>query len=124
MDAGSPPPWVRIAGAVVGVAVFAYLDSRAMVFFRRSENNPTPWTPINELVTGGPYRLTRNPMYVGMAFLYAGLAFALGALWALVLLPLVLVVIDRYVIAREERYMERRFGPEYLDYKRRVRRWI
>ena len=124
LDGGSPPTAVRIAGAAVGIAAFLYLDSRAMVAFRRTHNNPAPWTPADSLVVEGPYRLTRNPMYLGMAALFLGLAFAFGTLWAVALLPVVIVVIDRYAIAREERYMERRFGSEYLDYKRRVRRWL
>jgi protein-S-isoprenylcysteine O-methyltransferase Ste14 len=115
---------VRVAGAVAGIGVFLFLNAGAIARFRRANNNPTPWTPIEELVVEGPYRFTRNPMYVGMAALYAGLAFAIGTLWALAVLPVVVVVIDRYVIAREERYMERRFGKAYLDYKRRVRRWL
>ena len=75
-------------------------------------------------MTTGPYRLTRNPAYLGMALVYVATALLAGSLWALVPLPFVLVVIDRAVIAGEERYLERKFGPEYLDYKTRVRRWI
>jgi protein-S-isoprenylcysteine O-methyltransferase Ste14 len=63
-------------------------------------------------------------MYVGMAALYAALAVALGVIWALATLPLVLVAVDRLVIAREEPYLERKFGGPYRDYRRRVRRWM
>ncbi len=80
--------------------------------------------PSSALVTSGPYRFTRNPMYLGMASLYAGIALAFGLLWSLALLLVVLVVIDRGVIAREERYLERRFGDEYRLYKQQVRRWL
>ena len=59
-----------------------------------------------------------------MAMIYAGLAVRRNALWAILLLPLVVYVIQREVIGREERYLERTFGEEYLDYKRRVRRWV
>ena len=72
----------------------------------------------------GPYRLTRNPAYLGMALVYIGIALLADALWVLVPLPVVLLIIDRMVIAREERYLERKFGQEYLDYKGRVRRWV
>jgi protein-S-isoprenylcysteine O-methyltransferase Ste14 len=82
-----------------------------------------PWKPTTAIVTTGPYRITRNPAYVGMALAYAGIAVMSDALWVLAPLPLVLLVIDRGVIAREERYLERKFGQEYLDYKDRVRRW-
>ncbi len=124
LDAGAPPVGVRIAGALAGIGAFVALDAGAMSRFRRADNNPTPWTPVQTLVVEGPYRITRNPMYVGMAALFAGLAFALGTLWALAFLPVVLLVIDRYAIAREERYMERQFGSSYIAYKSRVRRWL
>jgi protein-S-isoprenylcysteine O-methyltransferase Ste14 len=63
-------------------------------------------------------------MYLGMAFLYVAFAFALGVIWALAFLPAVLVIIDRFVIAREEPYLERKFGQAYRDYKARARRWL
>jgi protein-S-isoprenylcysteine O-methyltransferase Ste14 len=59
-----------------------------------------------------------------MALVYVGIALCSQALWVLVPLPVVLVIIDHAVIAREERYLERKFGQEYVDYKRRVRRWV
>jgi protein-S-isoprenylcysteine O-methyltransferase Ste14 len=83
-----------------------------------------PMNPTTALVTSGPYRLTRNPMYLGMAFLYVALAFAFGVMWALVFLPAVLVVVDRFVIVREEPYLERKFGQAYREYRSRVRRWL
>jgi protein-S-isoprenylcysteine O-methyltransferase Ste14 len=67
-------------------------------------------------MTTGPYRLTRNPAYLGMALIYIGIALLANTVWVLVPLPVVLVVIDRAVIAREERYLERKFGAEYVDY--------
>jgi protein-S-isoprenylcysteine O-methyltransferase Ste14 len=63
-------------------------------------------------------------MYLGMAFLYAGLALGFGVLWALALLPFVLLVVDRGVIAPEERLLEGQFGERYRAYRRRVRRWL
>jgi protein-S-isoprenylcysteine O-methyltransferase Ste14 len=80
--------------------------------------------PVSSLVQDGPFRYTRNPGYVALAMLYIGIAVLRNALWAMVLLPLVLYVIQREVIEREERYLERTFGEEYLDYKVRVRRWV
>ena len=62
-------------------------------------------------------------MYVGMTLLYVGLAIGLDLIWALIFLPAILLVIRFHVIAREERYLEAKFGEEYLGYKRRVRRW-
>ena len=83
-----------------------------------------PYSPSEAIVTDGPYRLARNPGYLGMALTYAGIAIVSNAFWALVPLPVAIAVIDRGVIAREERYLERKFGARYTNYKRRVRRWI
>jgi protein-S-isoprenylcysteine O-methyltransferase Ste14 len=118
------PTAVAIAGAALGIGASLLLDVNAMRWFGRARTPAIPFKPTTALVTDGPYRVTRNPMYLGMAALYAGVAFAFGLLWAFALLPVVLVVIDRVVIAREEPYLERLFGEQYLAYKRRVRRWI
>ena len=80
--------------------------------------------PVPRLVTDGPFRYTRNPGYLGLTMLYSGIAVLRNALWAILLLPLVLYVIQREVIGREERYLERTFGEEYLAYKAQVRRWL
>jgi len=80
--------------------------------------------PVPRLVTDGPFRYTRNPGYLGLAMLYAGIAVLRNSLWAILLLPVVVYVIQREVIGREERYLERTFGEEYLAYKARVRRWV
>jgi protein-S-isoprenylcysteine O-methyltransferase Ste14 len=80
--------------------------------------------PVSSLVQEGPFRYTRNPGYVSLAMIYAGIAALRNALWAILFLPLVLIVIQRQVIEREERYLERTFGEEYLAYKARVRRWV
>jgi protein-S-isoprenylcysteine O-methyltransferase Ste14 len=144
----APPPLIYVAGLAVGfgleallpgtsvpavvqwglggvllVAGFALLASFNRLF-ARSGTAVEPWKPTTTIVTSGPYRITRNPAYLGMALVYIGIAVISAALWVLVPLPFVLAVIDRGVIAREERYLERKFGPEYLDYKTRVRRWV
>src|SRR5829696_4927568 len=80
--------------------------------------------PVSSLVKEGPFRYSRNPGYLSLSMIYAGIAILRNALWAILLLPLVLHVIQREVIEREERYLERTFGEEYLAYKRRVRRWV
>jgi protein-S-isoprenylcysteine O-methyltransferase Ste14 len=118
------PLGVAVAVGVAGAAIWVALDVRATMLFRRAGTRPLPWTPTEALVTSGPFRLTRNPMYLGMAVLYVGLALAFGLLWALVVLPVVLLAVDRLVIVREERYLERAFGEDYRAYRRRVRRWI
>jgi protein-S-isoprenylcysteine O-methyltransferase Ste14 len=80
--------------------------------------------PVRALVTTGIHGWSRNPIYVGMFLLYAGIGIAAPSPWVLIL-ALPLVVILRYgVVAREEAYLERRFGDAYRDYKARVRRWL
>ena len=118
-----PGVWALVA-AVGGIVLAFLLAGDAARRFAMSKTPPEPWKPSNALVTSGPYRFTRNPMYIGMALLYLGIALTFGWLWAVALLPVVLLIIDRAVIAREERYLTRRFGESYLSYRERVRRWI
>ena len=80
--------------------------------------------PVPRLTTEGPFRYSRNPGYLALAMIYAGIAIVRNSLWAIFLLPLVVYVTQREVIGREERYLERTFGEEYLAYKARVRRWV
>jgi protein-S-isoprenylcysteine O-methyltransferase Ste14 len=80
--------------------------------------------PGPRLSTEGPFRYTRNPGYLCLAMIYAGIAVLRNRLRAILFLPLVLIVIQREVIGREERYLERTFGEKYLAYKKRVRRWV
>jgi protein-S-isoprenylcysteine O-methyltransferase Ste14 len=119
-----PPLGVRLVVALLAVGAWIALDGAAMVSFRRARTSMVPMNPTTAMVTSGPYRVTRNPMYLGMAFLYVAFAFAFGVIWALTFLPAVVVIVDRFVIAREEPYLERKFGQDYRDYKARVRRWI
>jgi protein-S-isoprenylcysteine O-methyltransferase Ste14 len=144
----APPPLIYLAGLAVGFALEALLPGSSVpaaiqwglggvlvvagvalllsfnTAFSRRGTAVEPWKPTTAIVTTGPYRLTRNPAYLGMALVYVGVALMSDALWVLAPLPVVLAVVDRGVIAREERYLERKFGQEYVDYKSRVRRWI
>lgn len=94
------------------------------VRFRRAHTPAPPWRPVTSLVTTGIYRVTRNPMYLGMALIYAGLAMLMNSFTALLLLPVVLLIIQTQVIAREERYLFGKFGAEYAAYKTQVGRWF
>ncbi len=108
------------ATALSGVSLVA----AAIGLFRRTGQDPKPWESTPEIISTGIYRFTRNPMYVGMALLQTsiGIGFANG--WILALVPLVLVVIYAIAIRHEEAYLERKFGPTYVAYKRSVRRWL
>jgi protein-S-isoprenylcysteine O-methyltransferase Ste14 len=118
-----PREILAIPGLILAVGGFL-LVLFAMGFFVRARTSPLPIKPTTAIVATGPYRFTRNPMYVGMTLLYVGLALWLDSLWPLLLLPAALWVVQRYVIAREEVYLEAKFGDEYRRYKERVRRWI
>jgi protein-S-isoprenylcysteine O-methyltransferase Ste14 len=76
------------------------------------------------VVTGGPYRFTRNPMYVAMALLYLGLPPVLGYAWPYLFFPAAVLAVNAFVIPREERYLEEKFGEPYRVYRGIVRRWL
>lgn len=113
----------RLLGAVLFLAGVALARSgeRAM---REAGTNIHPDQPALALVTGGPFRFTRNPLYVALTLLYAGVALLVPALWPLALLVPVLAVMHWGVVQREERYLERKFGDSYRAYIARVRRWV
>jgi protein-S-isoprenylcysteine O-methyltransferase Ste14 len=121
---GSLPAAVAVPIGAASIIAGTGLLGSFVRAFGRAQTPVDPYTPSEAIVSDGPYRLTRNPGYLGMALTYAGIAIVSNAPWALVPLPPAIVLIDRGVIAREERYLERKFGTPYLDYKRRVRRWI
>jgi protein-S-isoprenylcysteine O-methyltransferase Ste14 len=117
------PAWVQWLGAAVIAAGVALTVSFEFAF-KRADTPANPYKPSTALATSGPYRFSRNPGYLGMAIVYVGIALAAGAPWALVMLVPAIVVLHFGVIVREERYLERLFGDEYLSYKQRTRRWI
>ena len=145
-----PPPLIYLAGLVLGILGDRLLhlrtlglqpnirDTLGFIFvvaglltssagaglFVQHRTAIIPYKPASQLVTSGIYRWTRNPMYLGMALIYLGVAILLNSLAALILLVPVLAIIQSQVIAREEAYLERAFGNEYVAYKRRVRAWI
>lgn len=105
---------------VAGAAIMLW----AAGLFRRLGTNVRPTQPTSVIATTGPYRWTRNPMYLGMALIYTAFAISLDGPVALALLPLVLIIMQTQVIAREERYLEAKFGDDYRRYRAEVRRWI
>ena len=145
-----PPPFIFLGGLVAGILIGWLLDIpsfdmdettkivaagallvvgfgiglAAMSVFRRRGTNVEPWRASTMIVAEGVFRWTRNPMYLGMTLVYCGLAILFESFAAFLLLPFVLIIIRTYVIAREERYLETKFGDEYRRYRQRVRRWI
>jgi protein-S-isoprenylcysteine O-methyltransferase Ste14 len=119
---GTPPPVRTIAWILIVVCLG--LAASAVVLFRRAGTTPNPMEPTTAMVMHGPYRFTRNPMYVSLVGLYVAVTLFANSAWPLILLPVVVLLVQRQVIAREEAYLEAKFGEEYRAYKARVRRWI
>ena len=142
------PPLVYLAGLAVGflanvwlpikfipdllawplggvlIACGAVLSGSALLRFKGVGTTVRPDRPASTLVIAGPYKITRNPMYLGLAFVYLGIAIVGQSVWALILLPIILTVIQRRAIEPEEAFLKRRFGAEYISYMTKVRRWM
>ena len=123
-----PTPYISFPGSVgVGWALlalgllFAIAAARTL---RRAGTNVRPGKPSTRLVVAGPYRFSRNPIYVAASLAYLGIAVLFHSLWAMLVLPIVLLVLLRNVIRPEEVYLECRFGADYVHYKNMVRRWL
>lgn len=114
---------LRIAGAAL-LAGWLALAAWAIATFRRIGTTANPAGGSTALALEGPYRFTRNPMYLSLVLLKAGIGLVANMLWPLILLPPVMLVIARNVIGPEERYLEAKFGEPYRRYRARVRRWI
>jgi protein-S-isoprenylcysteine O-methyltransferase Ste14 len=113
----------RYAGVVIiglGLALIVW----AALLFRRAGTNLHPHQPSLALVTGGPYRFTRNPIYLGMAGILLGAAIWMGSLTPFVVIPGFMALVGERFIDPEEAKMQATFGQAYLDYKERVRRWL
>lgn len=113
----------RLPGAVALVAGMALIAWTIRVM-RAHRTQVNPFLPTSELVTDGPFRWSRNPIYLGFCLSYLGAGFALRAGWVILFFPLVAAVLDVGVIRREERYLRRLFGTAYDAYRGKVRRWI
>ena len=108
---------VFVAGGF-GIEAWAF---REMV---RARTSPSVWEPTKAVVTSGPYRFSRNPIYVGFTMVYLGIAVLASALWPVLLLPPALAALYLRVVRREEAYLTRKFGDAYRAYRSRVRRWL
>jgi protein-S-isoprenylcysteine O-methyltransferase Ste14 len=111
------------AGAVLIVLGVA-LGGWAVGWFRRTGQDLKPWTPSPELIFRGPYRFSRNPIYVAMTLLTLGIGGLLARGWIVVLAPLALLIVHFSAVLPEERYLEEKFGEPYRRYKASVRRYF
>ena len=107
-----------LVGAILGLGLYS------VILVRRSGQSENPWKPTTEILERGPFRMSRNPMYLQMILGCVGFAMVLRNTWILLLVPMCAWVLHRFAIMPEEAYLERKFGEQYLAYKRRVRRWI
>ena len=114
---------LRPIGVVIGALGVAILGSGLIGFFKAG-NDPEPWKTDTQLVTAGLYRFSRNPMYLGMVIVLLGVALFLQSIGGLLSVPLAVLLIGRFVIAREEPYLLATFGRDYESYCNRVRRWL
>ena len=143
-----PPPFIYLIGLLLGIGVnrlipLPFLPGHlvwlvggafivawlavmipAVTSFGRAKTPINPTKPVTALVTTGIFGITRNPMYVSLALLYLGIACITNSLWAIIFLIPVLMIVRVAVIAREERYLDSKFGDEYRRYKSKVRRWL
>lgn len=118
-----PPRSVAVAGVVLFV-IAAAIAGWALVIFRKARTTTVPGRTSSKMVTWGPYRFSRNPMYVGLVLAYIGEAGILRQFWPLVLLPLIVAYLNWVVIPVEEGRLTEAFGGEYEIYRGKVRRWI
>ena len=121
------PRTFRGVGITIGstcVSIALTVGQSGFRQMRTANTNINPTQPATTIVTEGPFRFTRNPLYLSMTLLYIGIMFLVNSLWLMLILPAVLSLMYFGVIAREERYLERKFGTQYLAYKQRVRRWL
>jgi protein-S-isoprenylcysteine O-methyltransferase Ste14 len=114
-------PWL---GWGIAIGALVLLGAWSVALFRLSGQDENPWKPTTEIVQRGPYRFTRNPMYLQMVLIVFGVGIATGNGWMLLLAPVTGWALQRWVIRPEEAYLEQKFGESYLAYKRRVRRWL
>lgn len=121
---GSARREIAVIGGWGAIAAGLLVMCWGLATFLRSRTAVMPHLPASRLVTSGPYRFSRNPMYVGLTLTYVGLALLIDTAWPLFVLPVVLSLLMVLVVRREERYLERAFGEAYRSYRQRVRRWV
>jgi protein-S-isoprenylcysteine O-methyltransferase Ste14 len=119
-DPGIPSEALAIALFVIS-GIIMMTTTRLML---RKKTDPRLDRPTKRIVTEGFFKYSRNPLYLSVMLIYCGIAIHANSLWLILWIPVLLVSLERGVVLREEKYLEGKFGDEYLQYKKRVRRWI
>lgn len=144
----APPPIIYLAFFVIGmeldylwpaplfpkplqyIIAFAIIAASGVLIvavfraFSKAKTSIDPYKPTTAIISSGPFGYSRNPAYVALTLLFIGCAVAVDGLWLLAMVVPAVLTIHYFVVLREETYLERKFGTEYLDYKARVRRWV
>ncbi len=119
-----PTPERYWIGGIIALGSFLGFGLWSVILFRRSGQSANPWKPTPQIVERGPFRVTRNPMYLQLVLVCIGFAIILMNVWILILTPICAWLLQRFAIIPEEAYLEARFGDAYREYKQRVRRWL
>lgn len=112
--------WVGYLLILAGIG----LAFSAAVQFMKVHTTLDPHGSVTEIVTSGPYRFSRNPIYLGFVYLFIGFPFMFRTYWGVVLSPVLMMSLYQLVIKPEEAYLEKKFGDVYISYKSRLRRWL
>ena len=118
------PRYVAVATGIAFLLAALWLIFNALDLFKRTSQDPAPWKPSPELVLSGPYRFTRNPMYLGLTCIQIGLGLALNNCWISLLAAFSLLVVHFIAVVPEERYLSEKFGDSYRGYMIKVRRYL
>ncbi len=114
---------LKVAGIILLILALFFLARSVRQFFQ-SKNTVVLIKPASSLQKTGIYGISRNPMYLGLAIVYLGISCLIGNWWNIILFPLLFLIIQEYIIKREEKYLELEFGQQYEEYRRKVRRWL
>lgn len=114
--------WSFLGWALVGVATAITVMS--WIQFGKAKTNILPHKPSSAIIRDGLYRFSRNPIYLTFLIFQAGVGLLMNNLWVMLLLPVTFILLTKFVIVREEAYLEREFGEDYRSFKRTVRRWL
>jgi len=114
---------MRTCGIVILLIGFT-IGGSARWLMKKTGQNPAPWKPSPSLILQGPYRFTRNPMYLGLFLVQMGLGMALANLWITLLAPMALLIVHITAVLPEEAYLTQKFGNSYQDFQTRVGRYV
>jgi protein-S-isoprenylcysteine O-methyltransferase Ste14 len=112
-----------MAGIVI-IAAALLIALTALLHFFEAKTHVEPWHPTTKIIRGGVYRFSRNPIYLSFCIVAVGTGLVLNSWWVVASVTLLKPLLERLVISREEIYLEKKFGDHYLEYKRKVRRWL